>query len=73
MKQLKDDKARQRVESILQASWSDRALSSPSASMDSLTCPPGDRSQVPGWASPGVDQVGGIQARLAMIRSMENK
>jgi hypothetical protein len=72
-KQMKDDKARQRVESILQASWSDRALSSPSASMDSLTCPPGDRNQVPGWASPGVEQVGGIQARLAMIRSMENK
>lgn len=72
-KQMKDDKARQRVESILQASWSDRALSSPSASMDSLTCPPGNRSQVPGWASPGVEQVGGIQARLAMIRSMENK
>jgi hypothetical protein len=67
-KQLKDDKARQRVESILQASWSDRALSSPSASMDSLTCPPNQR---PGWASPGVEQVGGIQARLAMLRSME--
>ena len=72
-KLLKDDKARQRVESILQASWSDRALSSPSASMDSLTCPPDQRriGQVPGWASPGMEQVGGIQARLAMLRSME--
>ena len=67
-KQLKDAKDRQRVESILQASWSDRALSSPSASMDSLACPPNQR---PGWASPGVEQVGGIQARLAMLRSME--
>jgi hypothetical protein len=67
-KQLKDDKARQRVESILQASWSDRALSSHSASMDSLACPPNQR---PGWASPGMEQVGGIQARLAMLRSME--
>jgi hypothetical protein len=76
-KQLKDDKARQRVESILQASWSDRALSSPSASMDSLTCPPNQRpgvgGQVPGWASPGMEQVGGIQARLAMLRSLETK
>lgn len=74
-KQLKDDKARQRVESILQASWSDRALSSPSASMDSLSCPPDQRPgrQVPGWASPGMEQVGGIQARLAMLRSMETK
>jgi hypothetical protein len=76
-KQLKDDKARQRVESILQASWSDRALSSPSASMDSLSSPPGPGrlnrpGQVPGWASPGVDQVGGIQARLAMLRQLEN-
>jgi hypothetical protein len=36
--------------------------------MDSLACPPNQR---PGWASPGVEQVGGIQARLAMLRSME--
>jgi hypothetical protein len=70
-KQIKDEKARQRVETILQASWSDRALSSPSVSLNSLASPPDGNGKFPGWASPGVEQVGGIQARLAMLKSME--
>lgn len=70
-KQIKDEKARQRVETILQASWSDRALSSPSVSLNSLASPPDVNGKFPGWASPGVEQVEGIQARLAMLKSME--
>jgi hypothetical protein len=70
-KQIKDEKARQRVETILQASWSDRALSSPSVSLNSLASPPDANGKFPGWASSGVEQVGGIQARLAMLKSIE--
>lgn len=65
--QRKQERAQGKVEDILKASWSDRALSSPVASpgIDRLVA----------TSSPGVEEAavlsgGGIEHRLAMLRSL---
>lgn len=74
----KEEQARDKVEDILKASWSDRALSSPA----SMSSPSVDgslsgaaarelRAGIPGLMSPGMEQVGGIEQRLAMIKALE--
>lgn len=73
-KERRDQKARERVESILQASWSDRALSSPGASTTDLSYPVDtQQTRVVGQPSNreelyGGRVYGGIDARLAGIR-----
>ena len=66
--QLKQERAQDKVEDILKASWSDRALTSPitSPSIDGLMT----------MSSPGVEEAavlsgGGIEQRLAMLRSRQ--
>jgi hypothetical protein len=78
--QKKAEKAHDKVEDILKASWSDRALASPTSCMSldgavAGTIVAGSRG---GAASPGVEEAavfggngGGIEQRLAMLRKLE--
>ncbi|WRT65100.1 uncharacterized protein IL334_002042 [Kwoniella shivajii] len=59
--QKKEAKARNEVEDILKASWSDRALTSPP--IGSVT--------VPGMMSPGLEETNGIEQRLALLKGVE--
>jgi len=74
--QKKADKAHDKVEDILKASWSDRALASPTScmSLDGAVA----ATVFDAGMSPGVEEAavfsgtgGGIEQRLALLRSME--
>ncbi|WVQ68921.1 uncharacterized protein L199_007130 [Kwoniella botswanensis] len=70
----KELKARNEVEDILKASWSDRALISPPlGSPTNQTFADQLRSQgVPGMMSPGLEQGGnGIEQRLALLKGVD--
>ncbi|WWD08009.1 hypothetical protein V865_006119 [Kwoniella europaea PYCC6329] len=70
----KELKARNQVEDILKASWSDRALISPPlGSPTNQTFADQLRSQgVPGMMSPGLEQGGnGIEQRLALLKGVD--
>lgn len=75
-KERREAKTRERVESILQASWSDRALSSHSSpSSDSLVGGPiafgssvAGNARVAGSSSRAAAEASGIEARLAMFK-----
>ncbi|WWD21966.1 hypothetical protein CI109_106454 [Kwoniella shandongensis] len=75
--QRKEQKARDKVEDILKASWSDRALTSPplggGEAGPSLAQQLGGTGSgvVPGMMSPGLEKTGGIEQRLAMLRRVE--
>lgn len=76
--QRKADKAHDKVEDILKASWSDRALASPTScmSLDGAVAATHGAVQE-GSMSPGVEEaavlggMGGIEQRLAMLRNVE--
>lgn len=72
----KADKAHDKVEDILKASWSDRALASPTSCM-SIDGAVAIANGQEGSTSPGVEEaavlggMGGIEQRLAMLRNVE--
>ncbi|KAK8846658.1 hypothetical protein IAR55_005745 [Kwoniella newhampshirensis] len=70
--QRKEQKARDKVEDILKASWSGRALTSPPLNgSGSVVEHLGGSNLVPGMMSPGLEETGGIEQRLAMLRRVE--
>ncbi|WVF70151.1 hypothetical protein IAT40_004939 [Kwoniella sp. CBS 6097] len=78
--QRKEERARDKVEDILKASWSDRALASPPLGLTANTSgggmisgdemPQGARMIVPGLMSPGLEETGGIEQRLALLKNV---
>ncbi|WVQ97740.1 hypothetical protein IAU59_004854 [Kwoniella sp. CBS 9459] len=84
--QRKEERARDKVEDILKASWSDRALASPPLGLESSisTSSEGvvndgvDRQGaqrgggmiVPGLMSSGLEETGGIEQRLALLKNV---
>ncbi|WVR04357.1 hypothetical protein IAU60_001358 [Kwoniella sp. DSM 27419] len=72
--QRKQDRARDKVEDILKASWSDRALTSPT--LGGAVSPPMSSQllggqTVPGLMSPGLEETGGIEQRLALLQRVQ--
>ncbi|ORY22431.1 hypothetical protein BCR39DRAFT_562320 [Naematelia encephala] len=77
--QRKEERARDKVESILQASWSDRALQSPPLQESRSIQGQLDAAAGQGWVagvgmnSPGVEEAAGagIEQRLGMLKRLE--
>ncbi|OCF30457.1 hypothetical protein I316_07893 [Kwoniella heveanensis BCC8398] len=85
--QRKEERARDKVEDILKASWSDRALASPpllNGGLNAITSSEGTATgedvlqqkgggrmtMVPGLMSPGLEETGGIEQRLALLKNV---